>query len=407
MQDDISVYREQGENFFDDQEVLSNAELEEELGSIEGEKTVVYSRDWTIGTIYTQIDQGNIDLNPKFQRRNAWKDDKKSKLIESYILGLPVPEIVLAEDPKRPRAFIVIDGKQRLLTIAGFINPGKYPYWQEPKIRGLKSKERLNGYSYELMKANPLFADSLRLLMNADNRCTVVSHFKNDDVLYDIFYRLNTGSVPLSSQELRQVLNKGPFADYLYSVTQDTIALQQVMGLEGSDPRLYDVEFILRYVVFSMFGKEYTNNLKQFLDDSMKKVNEDWGRHEKTVKDLVESIDYAIGLLRKVFNDTEIGRRYVKDRYFGRFNKAVLESQLYYFARLNIEVLTDAKNKQFKEEFEKVSLTNESFGAAVSGSTKDLEKFRARHTVIRDLVNLVYGLTITDIPVKFADTATR
>ena len=62
---------------------------------------VVYSRDWTVETIVNQIKKSNIDLNPKFQRRNAWNDDRRSKLIESLIIGIPVPEIVLAEDVKK------------------------------------------------------------------------------------------------------------------------------------------------------------------------------------------------------------------------------------------------------------------------------------------------------------------
>ena len=62
---------------------------------------IVYSRDWTVATILSQIEQENIDLSPGFQRRNAWNDDKRSKLIESILIGYPIPEIVLAEDKKR------------------------------------------------------------------------------------------------------------------------------------------------------------------------------------------------------------------------------------------------------------------------------------------------------------------
>lgn len=63
------------------------------------ENLVIYSRDWTIETIISQIESGNIDLNPAFQRRNVWENDKRSKLIESFIVGYPVPEVVLAEIP--------------------------------------------------------------------------------------------------------------------------------------------------------------------------------------------------------------------------------------------------------------------------------------------------------------------
>jgi len=78
-----------------------NDELASEVNADGIESLVVYSRDWTVETILSQISQENIDLDPKFQRRNAWTDSKRSKLIESLILNVPVPEIVLAEDQKK------------------------------------------------------------------------------------------------------------------------------------------------------------------------------------------------------------------------------------------------------------------------------------------------------------------
>lgn len=110
-----------------------NEEVYQELDDIgqtnEKANLIVFSRDWTVATILNQIEQGNIDLNPGFQRRNAWNDKKRSKLIESIMIGYPIPEIVLAEDKNKRNSFIVIDGKQRLLTIAGFKNPEAYQYW--------------------------------------------------------------------------------------------------------------------------------------------------------------------------------------------------------------------------------------------------------------------------------------
>jgi hypothetical protein len=74
---------------------------------------VVLNADWTIETIHLQINKGNIDLQPGFQRRVAWNDVRKSRLLESIIVGMPVPNIVLAENKDHRGRFIVIDGKQR------------------------------------------------------------------------------------------------------------------------------------------------------------------------------------------------------------------------------------------------------------------------------------------------------
>ena len=117
---------------------------------------VVWGTDWTTETIANQIMKKNIELNPVFQRRDAWKVEEKSRLIESLMLGIPVPPIVLAEDPNKRSHYIVIDGKQRLLSIIQFY-AGNEEYVQnhsedikyEPlKLKGLDTLECLNKMTY-------------------------------------------------------------------------------------------------------------------------------------------------------------------------------------------------------------------------------------------------------------------
>src|SRR5947209_7589571 len=86
---------------------------------------VVNGTDWTTETIVSQLRRGNIQLNPRFQRRDAWKLDRKSRFIESLIVGLPIPQIVLAESKQERGKFIVLDGKQRLLAILQFWGLGE------------------------------------------------------------------------------------------------------------------------------------------------------------------------------------------------------------------------------------------------------------------------------------------
>src|SRR3974377_1239423 len=99
-----------------------------------------------------------------------------------------------------------------------------------------------------------------RQLENADIRTTVITGFRDEDVLYDIFYRINTGSVPLSSQELRQVLNRGAFAKYLLEITSESNPLWEVLGIKAPDARLRDVELLLRLVALRRFSNEYRGN---------------------------------------------------------------------------------------------------------------------------------------------------
>ena len=357
----------------------------------------VYSRDWTVETIYSQIQQGNIDLNPKFQRRNAWNDDKKTRLIESLITGMPVPEIVFAEHPEEKRSFIVIDGKQRLLTIAGFINP-EIGYWRKPALIGkeLTLRHDLNGLTFDQMENESDYVNELRAFQNADVRCTVVdSADQSWDIFYNIFYRLNSGSVPLSSQELRQALNKGLFADYLMTITSESPPIHRVLRLNGPDPRLRDVELLLRFMVFAMFRDEYKGSLRRFLDDKMKYITEHWEEYEGQVEQVYSNLNQAIEKLEETLGSANIGRIDSSGRLGGRFNKVLFEVEAYYFMHLDDEIIK-SKKEQFTTEFQKFYEKNPAFGDSIRTSTSDPERYATRYKLFCEFINKTFE---TDIPV--------
>lgn len=320
------------ENLEDDYQDIDDVE------NIEGNNDlVVYSRDWTVATILSQIEQDNIDLNPGFQRRNAWNETKRSKLIESILIGYPIPEIVLAEDKNKRNSFIVIDGKQRLLTIAGYKDNYKYKYWDKnpPKTKGIKNK--YNGISYEDIANN---AELLRLFENSALRCTVISNYYNENSLYDIFYRLNAGSTQLSSQELRQALNKGEFSDFLIQVTNEENVLREVMNLKEPDRRLRDVETLLRCMSFLEYAPEYNGNLLMFLDSRTKLFNTRWKKESDYIKDLGNRVFIAIEKLISVFgNKSEVARKYKNDELNTKFNRVLLEVLVFSLTRLIMQNL--------------------------------------------------------------------
>jgi len=358
---------------------------------------VVYSRDWTIETIYNQIEQKNIDLNPQFQRRNAWTDDKRSRLIESLIIGNPVPEIVLAEHPQKKKSFIVIDGKQRLLTIAGFIDP-KISYWKRPSLAKLDIRKDLNGIDFVRINKEPRFDNELREFMNADIRCTIISNYSEDDVLYDIFYRLNTGSVPLSTQELRQVLNKGEFADYLMQITNDVQPIHAILKLDEPDARLRDIELILRFIAFTLFGKTYKGNLKKFLDSAMGRINGDWDNYRITVEELYNKFNKSIRLLNIAFGNEPIGHKYTAGKWEGVLNKVLFEVEAYYFTFLEEQEVKNNRTK-FIKAFKDFCSSNYEFRESIRISTSNLENYQNRFKLFRTFINKTFGKRIKEIPI--------
>lgn len=374
-----------------------NAELEGEVEAQGIESLVVYSRDWTVETILSQIEKDNIDLNPKFQRRNAWNDAKRSKLLESLIIGIPVPEIVLAEDKDKKRSFIVIDGKQRLLAIAGFHNPDRFPVWDNARLKGLTTRPDLNGASFTKLIENDKKGD-IRNLMNSDIRCTVISNYESPQVLYDIFYRLNTGSVPLSSQELRQVLNRGEFANYLIETTNEIPPLHHVLNLKGPDTRLRDAEILLRYIAFSLFGADYTGNLTPFLDNKMARINDLWADMAGSVRDLTAGFNFGTSEMIETVGERRVGRKFTAKGWETRFNRALFEVEVYYAARLPAGTLK-AQSTEFEEAFKNLCLDKPEFVDSIETSTKNIDKYYTRFSIYRDMINAVCGTDINEVPV--------
>ena len=372
----------------------------DDIGDVKANELVVYSRDWTIATFYDQIEQGNIDLNPGFQRRNAWDDSKRGKLIESIVRGYPVPEIVLAEDPKNRGSFVVIDGKQRLLTIAGFMNHSKYKYWTNPIVKDLKIGVISQNYDYKDIISDPALK---RAFENASLRCTVITNYSSDDVLYDIFYRLNSGSSPLSSQELRQALNKGPYSDYLVDVTNEDSALRKVMNLKSADRRLRDMEVILRIMAFMRFAKDYHGNLRVFLDNMMKRFNNEFAKSPDKIYQLYDVILRTIDLLKNAYGDYKlVGRRYKDGEFESRFNRVILEVQVFYFSQIPTICFNDAANKKYVDLFINLCNNDASFRASIEGSTKNMENYIIRYTKFQEIVNDAYCSDLDINPFKDA-----
>lgn len=353
----------------------------------------ISSRDWTVKTIVDQISEGNIDLDPGFQRRNAWRDSRRSRLIESFILSFPVPQIVLAEHPKKKKHFIVIDGKQRLMTIASTYLSQYRGYWQETELSGLKILSKLNDVSLDALIGGSKYANERRQLDNADIRTTVISGFSDDSILYDIFYRINTGSVPLSSQELRQVLNRGAFAKYLMEQTSKENPLWTVLGITQPDARLRDVELLLRLIAWKQRSREYKGNMKPFLDDTMSELNTSWATSSKAVVErVVPKLLEGVGATVAVFGE-DAGKKYSETKFESALNRAVFEVQAYYFSFPKVRKAALERKGKVVAAF-KALCSDTEFRTTIEATTKSIENYRTRFEMYRAAIGAVVGETL-------------
>ena len=321
---------------------------------------VVTATDWTTETILSQLRRGNIELNPLFQRRDAWTDSRKSAFIESLFMGLPIPQIVLAERRERRGSYIVVDGKQRLLSIRRFGVEATDEEFAPLALVGLKTRSDLNGESWINMRHNPKFNEDISAYENQTIRTVVIRNWPDESFLYLVFLRLNTGGVPLSPQELRQALHPGPFTSFIDEHALESISIQRALQLSGPDFRMRDVEILLRFFAFAGLIHGYRGNLKAFLDGTSQHFNGEWGTRQSDIENLARKCDDAINTTFDIFAENAF-RRWENGRFQGRFNRAVFDIMTYYFRDADTGRLAVQNADQVIEAFKRLCETDREF----------------------------------------------
>ena len=235
-------------------------ELESEAEDlvVEGDDRPVSSQtaDWTISALREKYERGQIDLQPAYQREYVWelKPELPSRLIESLLLEIPIPPIYFGKiSGKR---FEVIDGQQRLTTLIRFVS-------NQFELQKLQRLARLNGKRFR-----DLSEEHQAIVLDATIRTIVIDAGQNHNLRYEVFERLNRGSIALNEQELRNCVYRGPFCDLLAKLEEDA-SWRKVKGGGKPEPRFLEREMILRFFAFTNRIDFYAGNLKRFLNDYM------------------------------------------------------------------------------------------------------------------------------------------
>jgi hypothetical protein len=380
---EIGLLEEKEEvNFFEEDEdqengLESNVRRISELEEISG--IVVAGTDWTTATIVDQLVRENIQLNPRFQRRDAWNITRKSRFIESIILGFPIPQIVLASKEKERGNFIVLDGKQRLLTILQFYGKSETQN-NNFSLKGLDFRPDINGCKHEDLEKNILFKSVLDALDNQTIRTTLIRNWHTENFLYKIFLRLNVESTPLSPQELRQALHPGDFINFLDDQSVKSQALRKIFKSKNPDFRMRDVELLLRYVAFHYFLPEYRGNLKAFLDKTCEVLNQDWENRGSDIKDTVSQFENAVQTTINIFGEKNVSRLWLSssNTYRSQFNRAILDVMVFYFSDERIRQAAEENKAAVEDAFKDLCSSNSSFREAIEGTTKNIRETYTR-----------------------------
>ena len=228
---------------------------------------LTYPADYVLDVLVKKYCDDEIVI-PKFQRGYVWNQNQASRLIDSFLKGLPVPSIFLFADPETEK-LLVVDGQQRLRSIAYFFEG----YFGEEtsgrrvtfRLSGLEEGSPYEGKTYDNIRDQ--FPSEYLKLNNSVLRSFVMRQLSPDDdtSIYLAFERLNTGGTQLSPQEVRNCVHAGAFNDLLHSLNEYP-AWRTVYGRPSPDPRKRDVELILRFLALSESGKSYEKPMKHFLN---------------------------------------------------------------------------------------------------------------------------------------------
>jgi Protein of unknown function DUF262 len=366
-------------NFFEEDEdqeneYKSHVQREAELKEIS--EIIVAGTDWTTATILDQLVRENIQLNPRFQRRDAWNIIRKSRFIESIILGFPIPQIVLASNDKERGKFIVLDGKQRLLTILQFYGRSQTEN-NGFALKGLEFRPDLNGCKYDSIKSDLILNPVIDDLDNQTIRTIVIRNWHSESFLYKIFLRLNVESTPLSPQELRQALHPGEFISFLDDHSVKSQILKKIFKSKVSDFRMRDVELLLRYVGFHYFLSDYRGNLKSFLDNTCEKLNKNWDKSENNVKYQINQFENGVETTIDIFGERNFSRTWLANSgsYRRQFNRAILDVMVFYFSDETIRNSAITNKLAVEAAFKKLcSSQNNGFRESIEGTTKNVRE---------------------------------
>lgn len=231
--------------------------------------------DVTVDELLRRVQRGRIDIAPIYQRQFRWDSARQSRLVESVLLGIPVPPLFMAtnSDADSITSWEVVDGLQRLLTLVNFVGDEETRKAArlagEPlKLTGLDKLLAFDGSTF-----SSLPGDIATSLEDRPLKVIVLNDKSDLQVRYDLFERLNTGGVVLTAHEIRQSVYRGEFIDLIKELSREE-DYQRLLVLPASRWRDGTPEdYALRFFAFRESYMEFDHSVQDFLTEFTAKAH--------------------------------------------------------------------------------------------------------------------------------------
>ncbi|WP_321476980.1 DUF262 domain-containing protein [uncultured Paludibaculum sp.] len=233
----------------------------------------------SVGEWMSIYERRELDIHPEFQRFFRWSPEQKSRLIESLLLGIPIPQVFVAQRPDG--IWDVVDGLQRLSTIfqfAGLLRDENDTKQDPLTLQGTKYLPSLGGKRWEdeTKPKESLTAAQRLLIKRTKIGVSIILKESDDKAKYELFQRLNTGGSMLSDQEVRNsilVMMNRSFYQWIRSLSQNALFIDCIGLSDRAVEEQYDMELVLRFIVFRRMSKSQlgqVGDLGEFLTEQAK-----------------------------------------------------------------------------------------------------------------------------------------
>lgn len=336
----------------------------------------ISTREPTIEQLLRRIDEEALDLAPDFQRHaNIWKDEAKSRLIESILIRIPLPAFYI--DATDEDKWLVVDGLQRLSALKQFMSDKKL------KLCGLEYLTNFEGKTYDEIERR-----YQRRIQETQVTVYLIEKGTPPEVKYNIFKRINTGGLPMSPQELRHALNPGKATKFLAQLATSDEFLKVTNLSKLRKMRMDDREFILGFLAFRLTSyKDYHSEKRNlFLSKALSKVN---NMSEWELQEIKNDFKKAMVAAWEIFGKYAFRKISQNQTKMFPINKALFEVWSVNLSLLSNEEIDIVKQhkEQLIEKFRSHVDRDRDFNASISQAAEKIEyRFRIIEKIIHEVL---------------------
>ncbi len=350
-------------------------EVEQSEGSIlapfDPAKIDVITQARTVDLLMTRLTEGELDLSPDFQRRsNLWTPRRKSSLLESMLLKIPIPSLYVSEDAVGN--YTVVDGLQRICAIAHFVKVEALNKAINKKLDPLRLTDMQSLTDYADRSYLELPRPLQRRISETELTLHIIRASTPQNVKFSIFSRINEGGLPLTAQEIRNAIFPGRWRTRLRAMAESKAFIDATGGKIKAE-RMQDIELVLRFVAHYTLPlveeRPDDQNLDQFLNDTVEKrsvlwSDEQWDR-------ITEAFNRSLSYAPLVFGHIAFRKYTLLGRPRAPINRGLFETETVVLARRSKDELERLSSKteivieKFRNEFQ----TNKEYSDALLYAT--------------------------------------